>query len=169
MVRVEAVLDTWKTVREDTALAVEEFPSDDFGFKPALDVMSFGEIATHILNAGHALTGLLLDGGDNFSTPEFRASLKKYIDEIPAHATPAELAALLRSELAKRCSAFAAQPPEFFSGMVTRMDGLQVTRLEMLQYIKEHELTHRSQLFLYLRLKGLVPATTRRRQAKAKA
>ncbi len=169
MVRVEAVLDTWKTVREDAALAVEEFPAGDFGFKPTADVMSFGDIANHILQAGHALTGLLLDGVENFSTPEFRPSLKKYIDELPARETPAELAALLRSELAKRCEAFAAQPPEFFSAMITRMDGMPVTRLEMLQYIKEHELTHRSQLFLYLRLKGLVPATTRRRQAKAKA
>jgi len=39
----------------------------------------------------------------------------------------------------------------------------------MLQGIKEHELSHRSQLFVYLRLKGLTPPTTRRRLAKAKA
>jgi uncharacterized damage-inducible protein DinB len=39
----------------------------------------------------------------------------------------------------------------------------------MLQFIKEHELTHRAQLFMYLRLKGIVPPTTRRRLAKAKA
>jgi uncharacterized damage-inducible protein DinB len=60
----------------------------------------------------------------------------------------------------------AAQPAEFFSRIVTRMDGQKVTRLEMVETIKEHELTHRAQLFLYLRLKGLVPATTRRRLAK---
>jgi len=41
-----------------------------------------------------------------------------------------------------------------------------VTRLEMLQFVKEHELTHRQQLFMYLRLKGTVPATTRRRMAQ---
>ena len=57
---------------------------------------------------------------------------------------------------------------DFFSGMITRFDGQRVTRLEMLQFIKEHELTHRSQMFMYLRLKGIVPATTRRRQAKQK-
>jgi uncharacterized damage-inducible protein DinB len=45
------------------------------------------------------------------------------------------------------------------------MDGQQVTRLEMIQTAKEHELTHRAQLFLYLRLKGIVPVTTRRRLA----
>jgi uncharacterized damage-inducible protein DinB len=36
----------------------------------------------------------------------------------------------------------------------------------MLQMLKEHELTHRAQLFLYIRMKGMVPATTRRRMAK---
>ena len=44
------------------------------------------------------------------------------------------------------------------------MDGQRVTRLEMFQFIKEHEVAHRAQLFLYLRLKGIVPATTRRRR-----
>jgi uncharacterized damage-inducible protein DinB len=51
--------------------------------------------------------------------------------------------------------------------MYTRhFDLARLTRMEMLQFIKEHELTHRSQLFMYLRLKGIVPATTRRRLAK---
>ena len=35
----------------------------------------------------------------------------------------------------------AAQPPEFYSGIITRVDGARVTRLEMLQFVKEHELT----------------------------
>jgi len=63
----------------------------------------------------------------------------------------------------------AAKPAEFFAGEITRFDGQRVTRLEMLQGIKEHELTHRQQLFMYLRLKGIVPPTTRRRLAKANA
>jgi uncharacterized damage-inducible protein DinB len=50
--------------------------------------------------------------------------------------------------------------------MVTGFDGQKITRLETIQFIQEHELTHRAQLFVYLRLKGIVPATTRRRQAK---
>ncbi|MGH9719832.1 MAG: DinB family protein [Bryobacteraceae bacterium] len=44
-----------------------------------------------------------------------------------------------------------------------------MTRLEMLQFVKEHELTHRQQLFMYLRLKGIIPVTTRRRLEKQAA
>jgi uncharacterized damage-inducible protein DinB len=39
----------------------------------------------------------------------------------------------------------------------------------MLQFVKEHELTHRAQLFLYMRMMGMVPATTRGRLAKQAA
>ncbi len=153
----------------DTAQAVEEFPAADFDYKPVADVGTFGEIATHILQAGHVLTGALLDRVDSMAVPEFRARFGGYIAQLPPHGSPAELAAALRSAVESRCAEFSAQPADYFSGMITRFDGQRVTRLEMLHTVKEHELTHRSQLFMYLRLKGLVPATTRRRQVKANA
>jgi uncharacterized damage-inducible protein DinB len=68
--------------------------------------------------------------------------------------------------LDQRTAQLAAQTADFFAQVITRFDGQRVTRLEMLQFAKEHELTHRAQLFVYLRLKGIVPATTRRRMAK---
>jgi uncharacterized damage-inducible protein DinB len=58
--------------------------------------------------------------------------------------------------------------PAFFGEEITRFDGQRITRLEMLPTIQEHELTHRSRLFMYLRLKGVVPPTTRRRELAAK-
>jgi hypothetical protein len=67
-------------------------PGEMQDFRAALDVMhekypdaplwaagmSFGELGRHILDAGHALTGLLLDGVDNLATPQFREMLGKY-------------------------------------------------------------------------------------------
>jgi uncharacterized damage-inducible protein DinB len=162
-------LDSWKRVRQDTAQAVEDFPASDFDFKPVPEVMSFRENATHILSAGHVLTGFLLDRVDNLAVPEFREMARKYAAELPSHDSPPDLAAALRSDVDLRCGQLSEQSADFFSGMTTFVDGQQMTRLEMPLTIKEHELTHRSQIFMYLRLKGLVPATTRRRQAKAKA
>jgi uncharacterized damage-inducible protein DinB len=79
------------------------------------------------------------------------------------------LAARLRESVEEHSEKLTAKPAEFFSGFVTRPDGQQVTRLEFVQWIKEHELTHRQQLFMYLRLKGIVPVTTRRRLARMAA
>ena len=166
MIRTETVLDSWKTVRQDTAQAVEDFPTAELDFKPVGEVMTFREIARHILEAGHALVGLLLDGVENMATPEFREMLKKYTAELPETQDGAALGRALRENIERRVAQLATQPEDFFAHVITRFDGQQITRLEMVQFVKEHELTHRSQLFLYLRLKGIVPATTRRRLAK---
>lgn len=169
MVRLESVLDSWKSIREDTGKAVEDFSAHDLGYKPSADLMSFGDIARHVLQSSHALTGMLLDGIDNLATPQFRELIKKYAAELPPSGSAGAPAHELRSQSGSRAAQLAAQPASFYAGEITRFDGQKVTRLEMLQGLKEHELTHRSQLFMYLRLKGIVPPTTRRRQAKANA
>jgi uncharacterized damage-inducible protein DinB len=166
MIRTEMVLDSWKMVRRDTAQAVADFPAVELDFKPVGEVMTFREIARHILEAGDALTGLLLDGVENMASPQFRESLQKYIGELPQTPDSASLAQALQQSIERRTAQLALQPAEFFAHVITRFDGQQVTRLEMVQFTKEHELTHRAQLFLYSRLKGIVPVTTQRRLAK---
>ena len=161
MVRLDALLDSWKTVRQDTAQTVEDMPEAELDFRPVPEAMTFREIARHILASSYALTGLLLDGVQKMD----RQEITKRFPPVPADAGAAVLASELRARFDERLPALAAQPPEFYAGLVTRFDGQQVTRMEMIQTIKEHELTHRAQLFLYLRLKGIVPVTTRRRQA----
>jgi len=164
MVRLEHVLDSWKTVRQDTAAAVEDFPADDLDYRPTPDVATFREIARHILDASHGLTGMLLTRETVFGGPDFRERLRPHFLQVPKEVSGAELAAALRESMEQRVKELAAQSPEFYSEMITRF-GTPMTRLEMLQFVKEHELTHRQQLFMYLRLKGIVPATTRRRLA----
>src|SRR5438067_1504255 len=96
MVRKETVLDSWKTVRQDTAQAVEDFPAGELDFKATPDMMTFGELARHVLDAGHALTGLLLDGVDNLATPQFRELVGKYRPQLPERLDALALASELR-------------------------------------------------------------------------
>jgi len=166
MVRVEQVLDSWRTIRQDTASAVEDFPAGELDYRPAPEVATFREIARHILDASDGLTGMLLAGDENFAGGDFRERLKPHMRALPTDAGAGELAGALRESVAQRTEQLAAKPAEFFAHIITRFDGQQVTRLEMVQTVREHELTHRAQLFMYLRLKGIVPATTRRRLAK---
>jgi uncharacterized damage-inducible protein DinB len=169
MVRLEMVLSSWKAIREDTAQAVEDFPAAEMDYRPTPELMTFRDTARHILDAGHVLTGVMLDGVEDMTVPDFREKMKQYRPQLPADLEVAALANELRGQLETRTAELAARPADFYKGEITRFDGQRVTRLEMLQFVKEHELTHRSQLFMYLRLKGIVPSTTRRRLAKAKA
>jgi len=167
MVRLEQFLSSWKAIREDAAAAVEEFP--DLDYRPTPEVDSFRQIARHILNAGDALTGVILSRED-VTGQAFRERAKAFVRPLAEDAGATELAALMRHAVAERCEQIAAQPPEFFAEMMTRHFDLQrLTRMEMLQFIKEHELTHRQQLFMYMRMKGIVPATTKRRLARQAA
>ena len=166
MVRVEYVLDSWKAVRQDTASAVDDFPAAAFDFRPAPGTMTFGEAARHILDASDGLTGLLLAGDDDFTAPDFRDKMKSHMRRLAGNGGAPELAAALRESVEQRTAALAARPEAFWEHFIVRFDGQRVTRLEMVQMIKEHELTHRAHMFLCLRMKGIVPATTRRRLAK---
>jgi len=166
---VEQVLDSWRTIRQDTAAAVEDFPAGELDFRPTTELGTFREYARHILDASDVLIGLLLAGDEDFTGGDVRARMKTHMRALAADAGATELANALRESVAQRTEQLAAQTPEFFAHLITRMDGQQVTRLEMVQFVKEHELTHRAQLFMYLRLKGIVPATTRRRMAKQAA
>lgn len=169
MMRLEYLLDSLKTVRQHTAQAVEDMPAGELDFRPTPDMMTFRELARHCHEAGHGLLGMLLSGADDFTGPDFRERIKQFIPSLPADCSQAELAAALRAGMEQRTAELAQQTPEFFAAIITRFDGQRVTRMELVQMVKEHEMTHRSQMFVYLRLKGLVPSTTRQRQARQAA
>src|SRR5436853_7750409 len=123
MVRKETVLDSWKTVRQDTAQAVEDFPAGELDFKATPELMTFGELARHVLDAGHALTGLLLDGVDNLATPQFRELVGKYRPQLPERLDALALASELRKSFDTRAAELAAKGDDFYSGVITRFDG----------------------------------------------
>ena len=166
MIRLQHVLDSWRIVRDETAAAVEEFPPADFDFRLTPDLATFRQIARHTLDAGETLSGALLDGVNAFNTRDVRGKLKHYFSQLPEDCAPADLASALRESVVQRIEQLAAKPDVFFAETVTHMDGREMTRLEFLQWIKEHELTHRQQLFMYLRFKGLTPVTTRKRMER---
>ncbi len=169
MLRLETFIEQWKIARADSAQAVEDMPAGKLDYAPQDDLMSFRNIAVHIIQTGLALTGVVLDGETDLTTPDFMEKLKKYAMDLPDDAPASTIAAALRESLDELSGKLASRTPEFYTGILTKWDGTELTRMEMMQFVKEHELTHRSQLFLYLRMNGVTPVTTRRRQAQQKA
>ncbi len=168
MVRLETVLDSWKSIRADTVQALEDFPSGELDFRPTADLMTFRELAVHILQSGEALAGMVAAGDESLQGPEARKRMGTFARILGENVGAEELARNLRESVAARTAELAEKNSEFFAQTITRFDGAKVTRLEMLQFVKEHELTHRAQMFLCLRLKGIIPPTTRRKLAAQK-
>jgi uncharacterized damage-inducible protein DinB len=165
MIRLRTVLNSWEVVREDTAQAVSDFPESSMAETLFAGGMSFEETARHILEIGHGDTGALLDGVDNFAIPHIAEIRALYLMPLAVPASKADLSEALVESLRDRVAELGEQPETFWQEEVTRYDNQRVTRMEFVQYMKEHELTHRAQLFVFLRLKGIVPPTTRRREA----
>src|SRR3990172_6297962 len=66
-----------------------------------------------------------------------------------------------RKNRISRCSTWNGPVP----ALDILFDGSDKTAGELLQIMKEHEIAHCNQLYLYLRSKGIVPPTTRKRAA----
>ena len=157
MVRPEFVLESWRQVRLYAVEAVQEWPETEGAFRLAPEVMTFAEIGRHIAEAGHILTGILLSGETDYARPGFRAEMQRWSPGIAETAPLAVLAAELDRLVTVRIEELRGQSPEWWAGMVKKWTGEDMTRLEFLQFVKEHELTHLAQLFACMRLKGLTP------------
>ena len=166
----EALARSFRTVRDNTLAAAEEIPADQYDFRPAPECRTVEKLLTHIAlgyrfqHQLHAVEGLdTLEGFDFFGL------MGELAAEEEKPRTKEEVIALLEAEGA-RWEAFLGQvSDDFLSERVALPhEGPEASkgRLEMIMSVKEHEMHHRAQLFLMLRLMGQVPHLTRERQER---
>ena len=167
--QIETLFELWRGMRAESVTAVREFPAEAFDAEIIPGFMSFRKLNRHILEAGQILLAMLLDGVENFQAPETRAKFASYPETVPADVSQADLAAALEAGLEERIGRLQAQPAEFWTRELTHFTGARVTMMEMLLLFRTHEAEHRAQAALLSRLQGIVPATTRKRQAPPKA
>jgi uncharacterized damage-inducible protein DinB len=161
----------FRTVRKNTVQVAEDIPEDKYDFVAAPDVKPVRQMLAHIawgptlqldLHRDRRLTTLQgydwgkLMGGANAWEAEPR--------------TKAELVALLKSEGEAFARWLDTLSDEFLNETYLDPTGANPkTRFESIMGVKEHEMHHRAQLMLILRLVGGVPHITRQRQAQAAA
>ena len=76
--------------------------------------------ASFVLQAGNGLSGLLLDGEEMLSGPEFREKMKKHFSTIAPDADAATLATELRAAIEPKLAGLEKQSPEWYAQIVTR-------------------------------------------------
>jgi uncharacterized damage-inducible protein DinB len=165
----ETFFDLARATRAESVTACREFPPEAFDEEMVPGFMTFRETHQHILEAGYALTGMLLDGQEHFNTPEMHERFQEYMPVIAADAAPEDLASGLQARLEERIAQIRQAGPAFWERDVTHFSGSRVTMMEMLLLIRQHEAEHRAQAAVLSRMRGIVPATTRKRQAAQSA
>ena len=143
----------------NTTATAQDMPEEHYDGAPFEGMWSFRKQVAHILNVGDVLCEGLEKGA--FDPAKFA------VDNYGTK-SKAELVTALegnfnsqKQQLASRLESFWEEPRKSF-------DGSDKTAGELLLMLKEHEIGHCNQLYLYLRSKGIVPPPTRKR-AEAKA
>jgi len=160
-----------RTVRGNTIKVAEDIAEEHFGFVPAPGARSVRALLAHIANVPALQYDVHRDRRattlQGYDWDAFVAAATAF---EAASRTKAELIALLRDEGEKWAAWIETLTPAFLNETFTDSMGQHPkTRFESILSVKEHEMHHRAQLMLILRMLGGVPHLTRERQARAAA
>jgi uncharacterized damage-inducible protein DinB len=146
--------------RPHLLLALEALPRDRFDFKPRPEMFTAQQLIVHIAEAERGWIDHVVDGGPYVEwvvEHEDPAQGWKTVYEAPDHAA---LRAMLE-EWHRPTQRWFGQPAAELGRLITsrspRGSERRHTLHWILDHVQEHEIHHRAQLNLYLRLMGITP------------
>ena len=144
----DETLALWRQTRNLTRRTVESMPEDHGDFAPWDGAMSFSGLARHILSSEKALIQFLREGGTTF----------QWDQGITQEACPT-LASVRRllDEATQEDEAFLASLSEEEMSRPRTVDWGTVSAAQLLEDWQRHEIHHRGQMYVYLRLKEITP------------
>lgn len=159
MATVEPVCEQWQDVRNGLIKEVELIPAGQMGFKPAPDSRTVIELLHHIIEIQRVLAGEMCRENTNFQRG-FPALMAEFAGPVKQATTKEAVLEILRSSLEETMEMVVSFGDANFDHTMTRFDGKECTKLEMLNFTVAHEMYHRGQLTVYERLLGIEPALT---------
>ena len=123
-------------------------PEADYSFKPTPEVRSFGQVLGHIANA----TGMICVGPTGAKSP--------LAGDAEKLASKAEVTKALADAFAACDTAWAGVTPSWNTEMVDFF-GKSQTKMAVIAFNTSHTFEHYGNLVTYLRLKNLVPPSTK--------
>ncbi len=160
-----------RTVRQNTITIAEEIPESKLDFSPAPGTRTIRQLLSHIAFSD-AFAGIHKERRTSFEGIDVSELVGKLAAEEQKPRSKAELIALLKDRGETFASWLETLDDDFLGQIVTQFPGATPatkTRFEMLMGTKEHEMHHRGQLMLILRMLGGVPHLTRQRQEQMAA
>lgn len=158
---LEEAIEAWEDVRQGVIHEAAILSDDQWGSRPSPGSRSATELVRHILESGLMAVGELTRRDGDFRRQSYPAHLREHAGDLPAAASPVELRALLSETFASGAARLRATGELRMLQFIRRFDGLNGTRLAWFNHAIAHEMYHRGQLALYVRLSGKVPALTR--------
>ena len=150
MVRLETVINSWKTVREDSALAVEDFSAHDLDYTPSADQMTFGRLVVHMAETNNLLCG------------KAAAVPAPKVEEAKDTDSKDKLIVALKASFDFCSDALANMDDSKLAETTEGFGGKQVTRAWLSLILAGAWADHYAEAAMYLRLNGVLPPTAKK-------
>jgi uncharacterized damage-inducible protein DinB len=164
---------SFRTVRKNTLTIAQDIPEEKYGFRPAPDTRSVGELLAHIsLSYSFQHQIHAQERRTSMAGFDFPALMQRLNAEEKAPRTKEQTLELLRTSGEKWAGWLDTLPDDFLAEQVAMPPGgtpPSKSRFEMILSVKEHEMHHRGQLMLIERIIGIVPHLTRAMHARTAA
>jgi len=141
----------WAAISGNIVKAAEKMPEEEYSFRPAPTVRSYGQLIGHIIDAHYLFCGPL--SAESKSPPDAEKKLTSKADLVK---TLKESVGYCNAAIERLTDAQAAETVKFF--------GRDKARLSVLYMNIAHDNEHYGNLVTYLRIKGLVPPSSETRQ-----
>jgi uncharacterized damage-inducible protein DinB len=138
-------LKSWLLHRLVTVELVDMLPEGKLDFKPWGGAMTLSKLVTHLMTSGFQFSQAVKQGamGDSGEKPVFSSitDLKKYVHEITEQ-TKSTLTSLTDEDLEKFVD-------------TSKVFGRDLPGKVLLSSMRDHEIHHKGQLFIYARMTGV--------------
>jgi uncharacterized damage-inducible protein DinB len=127
--------------------AAEKMPEENYGFKPAQDVRTFGQLVGHLADSQYyfcsSVEGETQRGSDAEKTKTSKSDLVAALKEAVAY-----------------CSKTYAAMTDAKGAEMTKMMNQDFAKLAVLSANTAHDYEHYGNMATYMRIKGIVPPTS---------
>ena len=158
---VRELVHGMRAVRRNTILIASDIPEEQYGFRAMPETRSVAETLAHI--AWLWTSDRTIHEVDRIETAEgydFTSLMATSTVEEKRVRSKAEMIELLRIEGERAAQWVEGLGEDFLAERVRFPDGAFVSRFEWLLATKEHELQHRAQLTVLIRMLGMAPRFT---------
>ena len=158
---VDPIIAGWREVRAGLIDEVSQIPADKFSFRAADGMRSVAELLQHLVESQKFLVGEACRPDTNLLRKSFAENIKDYAPDVRTVNDKEAIIRMLQTAM-DDCEKLLREHADEMKNTMKRFDGKEMTKLGFMSFAIAHEMYHRGQLTVYVRLLGIEPMLTQK-------
>ena len=158
---VDPIIGGWREVRAGLIDEVSQIPADQFSFRAAEGMRSVAELLQHLVESQKFLVGEACRPDTNLLRKSFAENIKDYAPDVRTVNDKEAIIQMLQTAM-DDCEQQLREHADEMKNTMKRFDGKEMTKLDFMSFAIAHEMYHRGQLTVYVRLLGIEPMLTQK-------